>query len=51
MYSNSFKKILNNISKEEIIELLERYDEVNIYNFESFYKDNNKHKRKGNSYE
>lgn len=51
MYSNSFKKILNNISKEEIIELLERYDEINTYDFEKFYKDNNKHKRKGNLYE
>lgn len=51
MYSDSFKKILNNISKEEIVELLDEYDKINTYNFEDFYKDNNKHKRKGTSNE
>lgn len=51
MYSSSFKKVLNNISKEEIMELLEQYDKINTYNFEDFYKDNNKHKREGKLYE
>ncbi|APH21066.1 hypothetical protein [Clostridium botulinum] len=51
MYSSSFKKILNNISKEEIIELLDEYDKINTYNFEQFYLDKNKHKRKGSLYE
>lgn len=45
-YSDSFRKALKNISKEEIIELLEKYDEINTYNFEQFYKSENKHKRK-----
>ncbi|EQC1535417.1 hypothetical protein ACY1J9_001248 [Clostridium botulinum] len=51
MYPSSFKKILNNISKEEIIDLLEKYDQINTYNFQDFYRDNNKHKRKGTSNE
>ncbi|MBY6842775.1 hypothetical protein [Clostridium botulinum] len=50
-YSDSFKEILNNISKKEIIELLQEYDQIHTYNFEDFYKDNNKHKRKGSLYE
>jgi len=51
LYSDFFKKVLNNISKEEIMELLEEYDKINTYNFENFYRDNNKYKRKGKLYE
>ncbi|BAO04914.1 uncharacterized protein CBO05P1_195 [Clostridium botulinum B str. Osaka05] len=47
-YSDSFRKVLRNISKEEILELLEEYDALHICNFEQFYK--NKYK-KGKLYE
>ncbi|NFF77320.1 hypothetical protein FCV38_10090 [Clostridium sporogenes] len=47
LYSNKFKETLNNISKKEIMELLEEYDKNHICNFEKFYKDKNKHKSKG----
>ncbi|WP_162267250.1 hypothetical protein [Clostridium botulinum] len=48
---DSFRAVLNNISKEEIIKLLEKYDEINTYNFENFYRDNNKNRGKENLYE
>ncbi|HCL4447316.1 TPA: hypothetical protein N2D16_002921 [Clostridium botulinum] len=47
-YSDNFREMLENIPKEEILELLEEYDALRICNFEQFYK--NKYK-KGNSYE
>ncbi|GAA0082951.1 hypothetical protein [Clostridium sp. CTA-6] len=47
LYSNKFKETLNNISKKEIIELLEEYDKNHISNFEKFYKNKNEYKSKG----
>ncbi|MBD5589172.1 hypothetical protein [Clostridium botulinum] len=50
-YSDSFRKVLKNISKEEILELLEEYDKLRVCNFEQFYNNKYKHKRKGTSNE
>ncbi|EQB4340336.1 hypothetical protein ACYJ2U_001771 [Clostridium botulinum] len=45
LYSSKFKETLNNISKKEIIELLEEYDQNHICNFEKFYKNKNKYEK------